>query len=293
MVIDYSELPKERSKELAVMVNGLPGAMASEVAKAVTRRHLKLLPYAMTGANVTEKEKQINDVHVQLITPQYASEALEKIHACYPNMVCIDYTHPSVVNANASLYASKGISYVMGTTGGDTEKMISEVKHKGGHMYAIIAPNMGKQIVAFQAAMKIMADQFPNAFAGYTLTVVESHQKTKADTSGTAKAVVASFNKLGLNFNVSQIEMVRDPKQSVDRMGVPEEAALTGHAYHTYHLTSPDGSVNFEFQHNVAGRTVYAEGTVDAIQFLHHQRSLKSKQHVFDMIDVLRGGAMK
>lgn len=45
--------------------------------------------------------------------------------------------------------------------------------------------------------------------------------------------------------------MVRDSETSL-KMGVPKEALL-GHAYHTYHLTSPDGSVNFEFQHNVAG----------------------------------------
>lgn len=31
--------------------------------------------------------------------------------------------------------------------------------------------------------------------------VVESHQRTKADTSGTAKAIVASFQKLGVDFN--------------------------------------------------------------------------------------------
>jgi dihydrodipicolinate reductase len=54
--------------------------------------------------------------------------------------------------------------------------------------------------VAFQATMELMAEQFPGAFAGYKLDVVESHQRTKADTSGTAKAVVASFQKLGLNF---------------------------------------------------------------------------------------------
>lgn len=36
-------------------------------------------------------------------------------------------------------------------------------------------------------------------------------------------------------------------------MRVPEEHLL-GHAYHTYRLTSPDGSVGFEFQHNVCGR---------------------------------------
>ena len=56
------------------------------------------------------------------------------------------------------------------------------------------------QVVAFQATMELMAQQFPGAFAGYTLRVVESHQRTKADTSGTAKAIVASFQKLGIDF---------------------------------------------------------------------------------------------
>ena len=30
-----------------------------------------------------------------------------------------------------------------------------------------------------QAAMKIMADSFPGAFTGYTMTVAESHQSSK------------------------------------------------------------------------------------------------------------------
>lgn len=57
------------------------------------------------------------------------------------------------------------------------------------------------QVVAFQAMMEMMAQQFPGAFSGYNLAVTESHQVTKADTSGTAKAVVASLQKLGLDFS--------------------------------------------------------------------------------------------
>lgn len=46
--------------------------------------------------------------------------------------------------------------------------------------------------------MDMMAANFPGAFAGYSLEVTESHQRTKADTSGTAKAVLGSFQQLGL-----------------------------------------------------------------------------------------------
>ena len=56
------------------------------------------------------------------------------------------------------------------------------------------------QVVAFQATMELMAQQFPGAFAGYKLEVTESHQRTKVDTSGTAKAIMQSFQKMGLDF---------------------------------------------------------------------------------------------
>jgi len=56
-------------------------------------------------------------------------------------------------------------------------------------------------VVAFQAMMEMMAQEFPGAFSGYNLSVTESHQRTKADTSGTAKAVVGSLQRLGLDFS--------------------------------------------------------------------------------------------
>lgn len=49
--------------------------------------------------------------------------------------------------------------------------------------------------------MQMMADQFPGAFAGYKLEVQESHQRSKVDTSGTAKAIVGSFRQLGIHFS--------------------------------------------------------------------------------------------
>ncbi len=49
--------------------------------------------------------------------------------------------------------------------------------------------------------MQMMADQFPGAFSGYQLEVEESHQRSKVDTSGTAKAIIASFRQLGIDFS--------------------------------------------------------------------------------------------
>lgn len=75
-------------------------------------------------------------------------------------------------------------------------------------------------------------------------------------------------------------------------MGVPEKH-LGGHAFHTYTLTSPGGDVVFQFKHNVCGRTIYAEGTVDAALFLYQQAQAGSDTHIFNMVDVLKAGAMR
>lgn len=47
------------------------------------------------------------------------------------------------------------------------------------------------------------------------------------------------------------------------------------------HLFVQENSVTFEFQHNVCGRSIYAEGTVDAVLFLAKKVIL-----VFSLTDV-------
>jgi 4-hydroxy-tetrahydrodipicolinate reductase len=146
---------------------------------------------------------------------------------------------------------------------------------------------MAKQIVGFQAMMEYAAETFPGLFSGYGLEIKESHQSGKADTSGTAKAMVGYFQKLGLDFNTDQIVKVRDPETQKNDLGVPEEY-LGGHGWHTYSLTSGDGTVKFAFTHNVNGREIYAQGTLDAVSYLHEKAAQGAAGRVFSMIDVLK-----
>ncbi|KAK9915893.1 hypothetical protein WJX75_005724 [Coccomyxa subellipsoidea] len=274
------------------MVNSCTGKMGHATAEAVVRAGLQLVPLSFTGASeaVAVGNVGVAGIPVELIAPEERQAAMERVKAQYPGLVLIDFTLPSVVNDNVEFYAHNGVPFVVGTTGGDREKLLADAQSAG--CYAVIAPQMGKQVVAFQAAMEILAQNFPGAFSGYKLEVTESHQRQKADTSGTAKAIVSSFGKLGTPIQEADIEKVRDAPTQMDRMGVPEEH-LGGHAFHTYRLTSPDGDVEFVFQHNVCGRTIYAEGTVDAALFLAKKVSQKSEKRIFDMIDVLREGSMR
>ena len=250
------------------------------------------MPYTLCGPNdVADKSHvAVAGLQVELVPPATRDAVVQDIKRRYPNLVMVDYTLPDAIHSMVDFYVAHRTPFVMGTTGGDRALISKQVQD--AKVPAVIAPNMGKQIVAFQAMMDMMAKTFPGAFAGYKLRVVESHQSTKKDTSGTAKAVVASFTEMGIPFEVSQIELVREPSEQVSVMKVPE-SALNGHAYHTYQLVSGDGSVMFEFQHNVVGRTTYAEGTVDASLFLAQQIANKSDKTLYNMIDVLRAGAMR
>eukprot|EP00210_Caulerpa_lentillifera_P009096 g8677.t1 len=280
----------------SVMVNSCTGKMGCAAAEAIFGAGLELIPLTVTGETKQQIGKNTSmklggdktKKKIEFVPLEDRDDCLKEVKAQYKNLIVVDFTLPQCVNENGALYSELGLNFVMGTTGGDRQKLIEEVEDTD--VYAVIAPQMGKQVVAFQAMLKYMSERFPGAFTGYTLTVTESHQASKVDTSGTARAIIDSFEALGAPLK-SEISMVRDPKMSL-KMGVPEEA-LSGHAYHTYHLSSPDESVNFEFQHNVAGRAIYAEGTVDAVLFLSQKIKEKCSKKVFNMIDVLEAGSMR
>ncbi len=251
----------------------------------------------------------------------------------------MDFTHPDAVNDNADFYCRHGLPFVMGTTGGDRQALEQRVKES--EVCAVIAPNMAKPIVAFQAFMKDFAAAHVDGMKGYQVRIRESHQQGKVDTSGTAKAMVEYLNQMGIAFEKDQIEMIRDPETQLE-LGVPEDH-LGGHGWHTYDLLaseerggslvdfsgalenfldwnkafkgydkkdslrnevvywirrqSPDGTVEFiadaalpvtiGITHNINGRSIYVDGTLDAVKFLDGRMKAGEKGKVYSMIDVL------
>jgi 4-hydroxy-tetrahydrodipicolinate reductase len=272
-------------KPIKLMVNGLPGNMAAKVASHVVRdNRFELIPFALTGPEITEPAFTIQGRKICLIPPANRDKVIAGIRKNEGDFVCVDYTHPSATVSNAEFYCKQGIPFVMGTTGGDRNRLTELVGASA--IPAVIAPNMVKQIVGFQAMMEYAANTFPGLFQGYSLEIVESHQQGKADVSGTAKALVEYFNKFGVPFNADQIQMIRDPEVQKKEWGIPEEY-LKGHGWHTYTLISADKSVRFSFTHNVNGRDAYAQGALDAAMFLAQKVAEGVKGKVFSMIDVL------
>jgi len=319
-----------------VMVNGLPGKMAQETLSAVWHSE-DLVPVgnSLTGAGITST----NFEEIILITPDSREGEIEGVKINVPKFISVDYTQPDAVNANADFYCRHGLPFVMGTTGGDRKAL--EQRVKDSQICAVIAPNMAKPIVALQNFMGEYATSHIDELRGCDLRVVESHQQGKKDTSGTAKAMVQYFNKMGIHFDVKDIFMIRNSEEQL-AMGVPSEH-LGGHGWHTYTLkptsplsscvaeeferalmlnlfmnnpalkgykisngekhyetsaVSPDGNVllstgrtnegYFTITHNINGRNVYVDGTLDAIRFLDKKVKAGEKGKVYSMIDVLK-----
>jgi len=269
------------------MVNGLPGKVAVVVARHVLADpRFRFIPCSLTGPEIRDEEIGVEGAVVRLLQPDAREAALPEIRRNHGFFLSVDYTHPAAANANAEFYCRQRLPFVMGTTGGNRQALEDTVRRS--EIAAVIAPNMAKQIVGFQAMMEFAAQSFPDLFKGYRLEIRESHQSGKADTSGTARAMVGYFSRLGIPFCADQIRMERDPQAQRTRWGIPAEH-LGGHGWHTYTLVSADGTVRFEFTHNVNGREIYALGTLDALVYLSRKTAAGARGQVFTMIDVLKG----
>ena len=272
---------------IKVMVNGIPGNVAQIVAKHVLAdNRFELILYSLTGPEITISDYRIGSAVIQLIKPELRDKKVNQIIEKHTSFISIDYTHPTAVNTNAEFYSETLLPFVMGTTGGDRELLNGIVNSSS--ISAVIAPNMAKQIVGFQAMMEYAAKTFPDLFKGYSLSIKESHQRGKADTSGTAKAMTGYFNALATPYLETDIIKERDPETQKTVWGIPEKY-LTGHGWHTYSLVSNDKTVHFEFSHKVNGRDVYVQGTLDAVVYLSKKMEQGESGKVFTMIDVLKG----
>ncbi|MDY6790795.1 MAG: dihydrodipicolinate reductase [Thermodesulfobacteriota bacterium] len=272
---------------IKVMVNGIPGNMAQAVAKHVlSDPKLQLIPYSLTGPEITIAEHEVETSVVQLIRPELREKKITEVLEQYTSFISIDYTHPTAVNRNAEFYCKIALPFVMGTTGGD-RKLLEDTVNSSS-IAAVIAPNMAKQIVGFQAMMEYASNTFPDLFKGYSLSIKESHQKGKADTSGTARAMTGYFNALGTPYSEDDIIKERNPETQQTVWGIPQKY-LAGHGWHTYTLVSQDQTVRFQFTHNVNGRDIYAQGTLDAVLYLSNKIGEGAAGKVFTMIDVLKG----
>lgn len=286
------EIKETESKKIRVMIAGLPGKMAWDIALAIkASKDMELVPYALTGKEIENRSLLINGEEIQLLD---SSQAKTLIHYFkvdgFPDVV-IDASVSGAIKGNVDFYTTVHLPFVMLTTGGDLDyirEKVAEVQKHADFYNAVVSTNMAEDIVIVQAMFEYAAETFPGAFKRFTVEVEESHQNGKKLTSGTAEVIVASLEKLGTNASVEKIKKNRTPEEN-SAFGVPVQYHER-HGYHTYSLTRDDNNVFLQFVHNINGGKPYVDGTLNAVRYLIQVQRLRlCSGNVFTMIDVLKG----
>ena len=263
------------SEPIRVLISGFPGKMATAVSSlAYNQPDMLLLPDALTGPDTLQSgERSQGFGSFCLFGPERHQGILEHNRRQYDAMVVVDFTQSESVLRNGALYVATGCDFVMGTTGGDRGALLKLVQ--GSRICAVVDVNMAAPIVVLRAMLEHAAAAFPGALSGLELGIVESHQKTKKDVSGTAIAFQGIFEALGAKM-ASPISSIREREEA--------------HGHHRFTLTAGSG-FKMEFVTQVEGRQIYALGTLAAIRFLRKRVEAGERGQVFTMVDVLKGGA--
>ena len=272
-------------RNLSVMVAGLPGNMSTFVAGGIIEQEDMIL--ADVGLShsrqrsILVRANQQDDSKSQDVSLIPEVRHKGAILSTKPDII-VDFASGSSVK-NCKMYCELGIPFVMGSTGGDLIAMKSLVEQS--NISAVIAPNMASPIVVIQSMLEYAAQNFPGALDGYSLKITESHQAGKEGVSGTAMAFEKLWNEIGAVSDEDGILSVRN-RLFQKRIFEIREEHLDGHGYHEHALDSPNRDVHLALVHNIDGRNVYVDGTIQAIRFMAYKLGVKGK--VFSMVDVLK-----
>ncbi len=264
-----------------VMISGLPGKMGREVAKVIIENGVFHLSDIALSGSIDGRYELLNKEFT--LFPRARRNEIE-LSGELP--LVVDYTSTKVVHENVDFYCQRGLNFVMGTTGGNLNLISEKVRESG--LCAVIAPNMAKKIVSFEATLNYLIREFPNLYKDCKLEIIESHQSTKEEVSATALRMAGLFRALGAEIKDSEIISLRKDKEEQRRFGVPEKA-LGWHAWHKFTVTSGDGNQGV-FWHKMNGGRAYAEGTLDALRFLDRKIREGERGKVYSMLDVMANG---
>jgi len=264
-----------------VLVSGLPGKMATLVAKELAEdERFHLLPFAITSA----RQRNVS----QTLSNGQRIDLLNYYPFDVPHgTLVVDFTTPQSAEINTLNYTQLGIPFVMGTTGGN--RVAIEDLIRNSNISAVLAPNMNVEIVERQIEIDKMASSNPRIFEGAIVQIDEIHQPSKVDISGTAISFRNQYEKHGATLG-GHIESIRDdpssPRVQEAFAGITPDPQR-GYAYHRVIVTGKNGNHIHDFETRVIGREVYVVGTLLAVMFLAEKIREGSHGEIFTMRDVV------
>lgn len=245
---------------IKVMVMGAEGGMGREIIKMLASMpDMELVAGMDAKLDVNVPEEKL------FVAPFKGARGV--IQKTRPDVI-VDFTTAAAVEENLPIYIQMMVPFIIGTTAWDTSLL------DGCPIHGIVAPNMGPRLVAFQAALEYMAQEFPGIFEGFTGLVNESHQEWKEKPSGTGEAWRKLLERLGAI--VPPMFIHRNKKEI--------------HAFHSYDLTKGAlgrESTRIQLVTDIDGRMEYVDGIAPAIRFLMN-RAQHEPPRIYSMVNVLQ-----
>ena len=216
-------------KKQNVLIVGLTGEMGGLAAERI----LASKEYAMMPFGIVSKEDVERGITFWRGLPCVFFEEVGRYHKCdikEEKPIIIDFTHKDVIRFNwENYYREWECPLIVGTIGMKKEDFI------GNEAPVIVgAPNLCPQVVA---VLKIFSQLGPGSLEGVRFEIIESHQSTKTEVSGTALQMKEYFERAGA-LEVTPILSMRERETQLV-LGVPEKY-LDGHGWHTYNFFSED-----------------------------------------------------
>jgi len=268
---------------MKIILVGLPGKVAAAVAENIQAQFLHTHAVS-SGRNagrvwsVDNGAADDNPTSLKLVTAQ---EIAATLSADNKDFVALDFSPLAI--EHCALWEKLKIPCVIGATAVDTDQLKRTIESFA--CLAVLAPNLATPLVALQAILRNGANEFPGVFSGFDFHCTESHQQMKKDVSGTARSLLPTFKALG--FTTAQVENIRSIRNPEEQraLGVPE-AHLSGHGWHRYEAKL--NGITLALEHRTSGRAMYAQGVLDACQFILERWQAGERARYFDMVDVLR-----
>lgn len=257
-------------KKRKILISGLPGAMATGVARLIAQSDkYVLMDIAFTGPEIPEETIEILGRRITLVKPKDREKYLDYL----TDAIAIDYSTPAAYINNCKFFIKHNIPFIIGTTG-VSQKEIRGIKQQiqKRSISAVIDQNMSVELVMISSALEYLANTFPNALTDHTGYGFESHQAGKKDKiSGTLIKWRSFLESLGVNFYTTN----------------GNRTAKYGHAYHDLHIINKSGNVRMNIKTEVEGRDTYFDGTIVALDYLVKKLE-REHGKVYSMTDVLK-----
>lgn len=240
---------------MRIGVTGATGRMGRTVIETASSRDVDVA----FAVNRQPEESAVRGVEVQP-----ASRFGELLESESPDAV-IDFTGPESSVAYAGEAADASVPIVIGTTGLDPGQL-ADIEAAGSDTQVLLGANFGRGVQALADAVQAAVSDLP----GYDVEVTETHHNAKLDApSGTAGVLLDAIDEARGEAGERVHGREGEAPRQEGEIGV--HARRAGDITGEHEILLAGNQESLSLTHQAGSRSVFAEGALDAAQWLCDQ----------------------